>query len=267
MATRTLPRKPKNVTPWTPFQPPTRPPAGYYDPAIDAQQGAATSGLQDLQADTGTAGTRTQDDFYIAQQQQGQQRDWGLADILQARRRGTEDYATANQNLDRRYKNQADSQLQAGNQAGLAGGYQAQAARKRAENRGIDQTQLDQAQSRFQQDSATSEQRLNTGSDSVLAQLALGYQRGSEDRTTQLSRAQRENTFFGQDLADQRFYQAAGAGYVPPERPAGEGHRTVNGQRFDYRDLGNGRVALPSGETLTRAQLRARLERAKRGAA
>src|SRR3954466_9226666 len=51
-----------------PFVPPTKPPPGWYDPSLDAQQRAAQRGLGDLEQDTEKSQTRATSDFNLGNQ-------------------------------------------------------------------------------------------------------------------------------------------------------------------------------------------------------
>jgi hypothetical protein len=236
---------------------PIRPPTGTYDPTLDAQERASQRGLGDLVEDigakAGTQAVRAQSDLITqtqdlarqraemagdaAQQrtQIGQSYSRNLSDLLQARGYTTQDYKTGLENLQRSYQQLGDTQAQAGNQRGLAGGFTAQAARKRAANQAIDKAPIDTNFQRAMTESRTAQTRLAQDEQSSLGdllkqsyrssqaidraggQLSQGYTRGTQDRATQLERARRENTAFGLDVAAQRRYQAGSAGWSPPK--------------------------------------------------
>lgn len=139
-----------------------RPPAGTYDPSLDAQLDAANRGFGDFQRDTELADTRAEQDYGFGkfdinrQAQRGGEdlanrftdatADWmlqgkdlqrssdrGMADILRDRMRGTEDYGTTRGRfgedrdralavLDRNYRNLGSAQGQGIRAAGAAGG-------------------------------------------------------------------------------------------------------------------------------------------------
>ena len=240
---------------FTPYRPPT-PPAGSYDPALDAQLAAARRGLSDLQGQIGTQQARDVTDYAAQLEALGRQTDYneadlakqwtrGHADLAQARARGTEDYNRNVQMLTRRYDQLGRNQLQATNAAGvIRGGALLQSAAKRSENQALDRQPLDTNYNRFladnqQQDSrlgedyATQSQRNEASRTQQLGRLALDYAppdpannplggRRWQDRTTQLTQAMREQAFFGQDVANAKIFQASGSGWDPPQRPANE---------------------------------------------
>lgn len=289
-----------------------RPPAGTYDPSIDATERAAVRGYGDLSRDTRRAGTRAQNDFNIGLEDIGRVRDYGIADLTrtgartgediaqqggeiaqnyergfadigQQRTRATEDHSSALANLQRRYQLLGNSQSQAANAAGLGrGGALQQALRKRTANQALDQQPIDQGFNRQIDDLKTAETRLGENRDQAVAmldrsrtragedlstqgfrltqqygsgesryqagsnpwvdawmkknpgqappggpidtgfegqRLGLGYQRGAEDRATQVRRGGRELNAYQQDLIPVRYYSAAGLNpYTPRKR-------------------------------------------------
>lgn len=232
---------------FAPYRPPV-PPAGTYDPALDAQQAAAQRGLFDLGQDVETAGTRAQNDFGLAQTEINRNRGWNLEDLTRSRdrsltdlqtsaARGGQDYQRNIEMLTRRYGILDRNQLQQRNVAGvIRGGAALQAAAKRAENQALDRQPLDtsyqrftadnaQSQARVGEDFASQSARVNQGADWNIGQAGLGLERGNIDRTQQLSRANRENQAFGLDIAAQRAYQAAGAGWDPGPAPPASNRR------------------------------------------
>jgi hypothetical protein len=266
---------------FTPYRPPT-PPAGSYDPSLDAQLAAARRGLSDLQGQIGTQQARDVTD-YAAQQEAlnrqagynredlNQQRDRAAADFGQARARGTEDYNRNVAMLTRQYGQLGRNQLQATNQAGvIRGGALLQSAAKRAENQAIDRQPLDTNFQRFMADNAQQAQRTQqdyetqtargaAGLTDQLGRLALDYSppdannplggRRFQDRTTQLTQAQREQAFFGQDVNAMKAFQASGSGWDPPQRPANEfvskagvPYQVRGGVRYDQRGRRLGRA-------------------------
>jgi hypothetical protein len=198
------PERGAHVTPrraWTPFQAPRRPPVGYYDPNLDAQERAAGRGLTDLILDADRAGERGQSDYLLAKGDINRQGDeglfdldtshrqgkedfglersditrgaeQGLADLLSARTRGEEDHRRATEGLVRNYGILGSQQGQAARAAGVAsGGALSQAAAKRAANQGLEQGGLDLARGRFLADSTQAEGRLTEDRDTGLARL------------------------------------------------------------------------------------------------
>jgi hypothetical protein len=297
------------------------PPAGSYDPAIDAQVSAAGRGLQDLTQDIGTQNLRDTVDYGLGRDSIQRQYDRGnqdlgaqrsqyetgygrsvadenlgygrtSTDLQTAASRGGEDYNRNVQMLTRQYSQIGDSQRQQQSRAGvLRGGAMLQAAAKRTANQATDRQPLDTSYGRFTADNQQAQTRLGADHTTTLGQLDLQGRRMGEDRdlafgqlaltsappdasnpfggrafqdrTTQLTRAQREGSEFGLDAAGQRAYQAAGAGWVPPGRgepggmPSNEyvdaagGHRRVVTQ-------GNQTLVLdPTGRVISRRPRRA----------
>lgn len=185
---------------------PTSPPPGSYDPAIDAQVGAAGRGLADLLSDyvrdwgepgTALAGRQGQD-YRLSQSELGRRLAEGLADLnlgsdraledlrlgsgrslndlMRDRTRGGEDYGESIAALGRRYQRLGDAQRQGTIAKGVQrGGALAQALQKRAANQAIDRKPIDTGFQRFSADSSTAEQRLieNRG----LAERRIGENR------------------------------------------------------------------------------------------
>jgi hypothetical protein len=266
---------------FTPYRPPT-PPAGSYDPSLDAQLAAARRGLADLQGQIGTQQARDVTDYAAQQERLGQQAGYnredlsrqlsrGQADLGLARGRGTEDYNRNVAMLTRQYGILGRNQQQGANQAGvIRGGALLQAAAKRQENQALDRQPLDTNYQRFladntqqgqrmQEDYATQSSRGEGALTSQLGQLALDYSppdannplggRRFQDRTTQLTQAQREQAFFGQDVNAMKAFQASGSGWDPPQRPANEfvsasgtPYQVRGGIRYDQRGRRLGRA-------------------------
>jgi hypothetical protein len=181
----------KPFKPWTP----PRPPAGSYDPVLDAQRDAATRGLGDVRQDSALGGTRAAEDFQFGQD-----------DVNRGFGRYEEDYKTNTAMLKRQFDTLAGRQQEQAAGAGVMdGGAVLQAAAKRAANQGLAQGQLD-----------TGLDRARVDRDVGIGRLGVDFNRGVTDRTTALTRAEREDTSFGLDTSAQRAYQAAGMGYVPP---------------------------------------------------
>ena len=264
---------------FTPYRPPA-PPAGTYDPSLDAQVAAAQRGFGDLRSDVETQGLQAQQDYGLSVESINRQRGWnledlgrdyqrGLADLDTRFTRGSEDYNRGVAQLQRNYDRLARGQRQAGNAAGvIRGGAMLQAAAKRAGNQAWERQPLDTGWNREQQDIGTSRSRIgedyNTGvartnaaADWDIGMAGLGYQRQGSALNTQLTRAGRENTAFGLDVAAQRAYQAAGAGWDPGAGPSNEYSR--GGQTYRIVREGNQSVAyLPSGKVLWRRPFRGR---------
>lgn len=136
-------------------------------------------------------------------------------DVGTQERRLGEDYNTNVAALTKHYNDLGTAQGEQANAYGVVagGGALLQAAKKRQANQQLDQTNLD----------AT----LN---------------RNVADLGNQLTRAQREDVFYGQDVGQQKLYQAQQAGYVAPTAPAneftdaaGNPYRVVRQNGLDYR--------------------------------
>lgn len=202
----------------------TKPPPGLYDPVLDQNLAAAGRGLKDLRQDTEQAGERASDDWTLARNRTNQQAGFSLTDINVGSGRQTQDYWRARQGLARNYSQLADQQRQSGNAAGLlGGGFQAQAARKRAENEALARGDLNVSNTRRMQDEVTARSRVGTARDQRLGDIDLSYQRGNEDRTRDLGRAQREYRNYGVDVGESRYYQARNLGWSPPPSAGGKG--------------------------------------------
>lgn len=230
------PTPPKAPAKWTA---PTSPPPGKYDPAIDAQVAQTGRGLQDLLSDyvrdygePGTAlGGRTGEDYGLGKQRAftslsqglqdvGRGSEQSLADLLTARTRAGEDYASNIAGVQRGFAQLGAQQGQAARAAGVQrGGALAQALAKRTSNEAIARAPIDTGYQRFGEDSALAEsrlgenqrlaeQRLWQGATDTRGALDRGYLRAGEDAATQLARAGREAAQFGLDANAQRLYQA-----------------------------------------------------------
>lgn len=186
----------RRFKPFKPYSPPPIP-SGSYDPALDAQRGAAQRGFGDVRQDVETAQRRGTIDYGL---QTGQ--------FDQQAAREQQDYTRNTQLLNRSFGQLAGSQTQQAAQAGVfSGGALLQAATKRNANQQIQQQGLDTAHTRFGED---------LGFQRGLAQS--GFERGQFDLGQQLERGGRENTQFGLDVDAQKAFQAGQAGYVPPGR-------------------------------------------------
>lgn len=172
---------------YTPFAAPSRPPAGTYDPALDAQERAAQRGYQDLLADIERQRGYDYTDTYdptigsIAELTRGRDdsllnlnrglergvfdltrsRDRGLQDIGTSRTRGEEDYGRSVEELQRNFRILGGQQTEAARAMGVQrGGALAQSARKRAENEAFERVPLDRGIARLRQDLTRDETRL-----------------------------------------------------------------------------------------------------------
>ncbi len=299
LTTRVPYKRPRAPEGFTPFAVP-KPPPGYYDPALDSQEGAANRGLLDLQQDAGTQDLRDTVDYGLGRDSIFRSQSRGLEDIGSRRQeldtsfsRGQQDLATGSERgqqdyqrnieaLTRRYAQLGTSQRQQQSRAGvMRGGAMLQAAAKRTANEAIDRQPLDTSFQRFQADQAQAGQRLTEDhtfrgglldragtrlgedTDLSLGDLALKMAppdennpfggRSFQDRTSTLTRAERENQQFGLDVQGQRGYQAAGAGWTPPKMPGNEFIDPATGQHRQVRVVGNQTIAVdPSGRVLWR---------------
>jgi hypothetical protein len=245
MAARTLAQRLR----FTPWAAPARPPTGLYDPALDAQERAAGRGYLDLQQDTERDRQRSSSNY--ATRRALAQRDYGrgvedlttgrgrtLADLLTSRGREGEDYGRGVANLGRRYGQLGRRQTNAASVQGVSrGGTLAASLAARRGNEALEREPMDISHRRFGEDAAQRESRVNEdftrgmtrlnqdvndpelGS---LARLGTEYTYGENDLTSALARAGREQTQFGQDVSEQRFFQAAQGGYSFPDRPSNE---------------------------------------------
>jgi hypothetical protein len=205
--------------PLHPYTPPL-PPAGSYDPALDAQRAAANRGILDTRQDTELGLSRAGQDYGLGVEdlQRGQTR--GNEDIARAGGRLNEDFRTNTQALARSFNILAGQQAQAQRQLGVStGGAVLQAAAKRKANMGIQRQALETGYQRGAQDLATQRNRLTEDTGLGIGRLGVGYNRQVTDFGTAGSRAERENTMFGLDVNAQRYFQAAQSGWTPPRRP------------------------------------------------
>ena len=237
-----------------------------YGLSQDAINRGQTRGLEDLQFQQGQVDT-------------GYGRN--LTDLQTSGTRGTEDYQRSLQMLQRSYQQLGNRQAQQMRATGVAqGGAALQAAAKRTANQAVDQQPIQTNYDRFMADNQTSQSRLGEDRTTALGQIGLQRNRLGEDtnlslgqlalqsappdgsnpfggrdwqdRTTALTRAQRENSAFGIDLNSQRYYQAAGAGWQPPTGPSNE-FRDAQGNPYRVVTQGNQTVGIgPSGNVLWR---------------
>lgn len=188
---------------------PVLPPAGYYDPALDAALSAAKRGFGDQQADysrdfgTGQGG-RLGNDYQL-----------GLASLTQQRDRQLADLGTQRADVNLGYQRLGTSQAQGDRRAGVrSGGLLKQQLAIRAGNQQHDLAPI-----------ATAEQRVGQDFTTQRDQLGLGFQRAGEDASTGLQRSGREVGQFGIDTQASRLYQATQAGYIPPGGGSGSSKR------------------------------------------
>lgn len=196
-------------------QTPVKPTPGSYDPNLDAQERAAGRQLDYLTSDSHTGELRAQSalDTGTTLTDRGYQR--SLGDLLQARSRGEHDYGTNLNTLTRNYQNlgasQGGSQRKAGAFAGS--GAAIQSAQKREANQATDRAPIDEAFRRFNEDNTTAQGRALEDRDTNIGALGETYANTHDDLGTALTRAQNENTFFGQDTAAARSFQSSALGH------------------------------------------------------
>lgn len=195
-----------------------QPPAGFYDPNLDAQQRAAGRGLQDLTFDTGQQQSRLESDYQLGQNQLRTSSNRSLADLLSQHNRFGEDTQTKLQDIARGFQRLGQSQAQMANARGLSSGALRKAMTARQGNEQLQRAPVLTAQEREGQDYTTNVTRTNEDLSSGLAEMGRQYGYGTADLSTQLGRAQRENLFYGQDIGAQKLFQAGQAGWTIPRR-------------------------------------------------
>jgi hypothetical protein len=264
----------RNPYAFTPYQPPPLP-TGSYDPGLDAQAGAANRGYFYGSQDYETGQGRRNVDYglqsgYAAQDHQAalDSLKFGLGrtqqDLATQAQRGGQDYMRNIQMLTRNYQRLGTSQLQQQNATGaLHSGAVQQAQAKRTANEAFDRAPIDQGYDRFKADNAQAGQRAvqdafiqtanaNTQYGRQQGDLALNYERGSQDASTIQGRAGYENTQYGLDVEKAKQAQAAQSGYVAPAMPGNE-HIGANGQHTRTITKGNYILTVdPSGKVLSR---------------
>jgi hypothetical protein len=143
--------------PLHPYVPPL-PPAGSYDPALDAQRSAANRGILDTRQDTELGLGRAGQDYGLGVEdlQRGQTR--GTEDLDRTQQRGDQDYGRNTQAAAAVVQHPRGEQAQAQRQMGVStGGAVLQAAAKRKANQGIQQQGLDLAHTRLGEDVAVAD--------------------------------------------------------------------------------------------------------------
>jgi hypothetical protein len=197
-----------------------KPPAGTYDPGLDASQRAAGRGFNDLRQDLDRDGQRASTAYTLGTARLGEDEAFETGGLDQAQARLGQDHSRATADLGRQFQILGSNQAQAGAAAGLGGGgFAAQAARKRAANQGLEQQGLDLQRDRGTEDITRQRGRMATMFGRARDDAGTDFQYGQDDRSTALARGGRENTFYGQDVADQRFFQASQAGWRPAAKP------------------------------------------------
>lgn len=206
---------------------------GMYDPALDWQGQGESLGFRQLygqntdpsNTDTynpGSAynisGQRTHDTVFGGQGSYvdpttGQRTDYstpgGLAELMQSKDRGQQDYNTSTQGVQRNYRNLGLQQAGSARAAGVSGGGSLQQAmQKRAENQGIQQGALDTNWRRFVENNDLSRNKFLQGA---------GQQQ--DDLTTSLGNATQNKALFGHQLDSAKVQSAQQMGTLP-EMPA-----------------------------------------------
>lgn len=208
---------------FTPFVAPDRPPAGFYDPAIDATVNASQRGFGDLQDQTAQdrlyLGTDTQQESDSIDRSSGR----SLADLVQSRTRAGQDFASTTAERQRQYTNLGSSQAGAAQQQGVqSGGTLRAALEARQANQGREQGVAQQGLDRFNVDNSTSQTRV--GQDTTLAHedLTKRSQRAGGALDVRETIAGRENTQVGVDAAGARGFSAGQLGWQAPTAPKNE---------------------------------------------
>jgi hypothetical protein len=174
---------------------PPLPPAGSYNPDLDAARAAAGRGILDTRQDTELGLARAGQDYGL-----------GVEDLNRGLADRKFDYTRNTQALQRSFNILAGRQAQAQRQMGVSGGGAVlQAAAKRKTNQHFAQQGLDDSLARARRDTGIG-----------IGRLGLGYNRQVTDFGMGLSRAERENSQYGLDLNAQRYFQAAQSNWEPP---------------------------------------------------
>lgn len=188
---------------WTP--PPI--PAGAYNPIRDIELNAGKRGTQNTIEDLGTKESRGQSSYLL-----------GVEGVKRQEAEEAQSRSEALASLQRSYQRLGVRQTEQAREAGvLRGGAVLQSAAKRAANEGIAKTPIEQTFARDQEANQRS-----------LGQLGLTRQEESEDDTTGVSRAEREQSQFGVDTQTLEGREAAENGYQAPTGPAALVYNKVN---------------------------------------
>lgn len=196
---------------------PPKPPAGSYNPDLDAARAAAGRGILDTRQDIELGLARAGQDYTFGKEDVQRTFDRGTQDLTTAHQRNDQDFATNTNLLQRSFNILAGQQAGQQRQMGVAGGGAAlQAAAKRQENQGIQQTGLNTSHQRANENILREAGRLGEDRGTGLGRLGVGYNRQVTDFGTQGYRAERENKQYGLDIDAQRYFQAAQTGWEPP---------------------------------------------------
>lgn len=174
-------------------------PPGTYDIGLDQQLRAARDKYRYDEQDALLSGARESNDLQEA-----------LAKITAARGLAGEDRNLATGALTRHFQNLATQQDSAARAAGVAhGGTLAASLAKRTENQRLGQEDIDRTLSRRMTELGNTQ-----------GGLVQAFQRGAEDRTSQLAREAEQLGFYGSDIEAIKAQQATQSGY---EIPAAKG--------------------------------------------
>lgn len=198
---------------------PWKPPPGKYDPNLDALERTARTGYSETIEDVGRQRGYGEEDYTLGlgdiernRGEIGRQYGESLTDMLTARHQGQEDYQTNLNTLSRNFQRLGNTQAQSGRQHGLyGGGFQQQAAEKRATNMALEKAPIDTAFGRFMEGSQLAENRLGEartrdiqGQERASGALGTAYGRQTTALTTQGRRAGTSLSDYIQDLAAAR---------------------------------------------------------------
>lgn len=227
---RALARDRRRKRKFTPHDPLKRPPAGLYDPAIDAEDDAARRGFGYAQEDATRDEGRSMEDLSIAR-----------GDIERTRTRQLGD-------IDRGFKTLGINQTMSARRAGVdQGGGAILSQQVRAANQGRENQQV------FDEygNPAAAGDYGHAG-----RELDLSFTRNTTDRNTGLSRSLTERDAFSAAAQESRFAQAkqVDPNWKAPTRPKNEFFNPQTGQKYQLRRSTSGRVVkvLPNGRVVKR---------------
>jgi len=163
----------RNPLAWQPWRP-TPIPGGYYNPTVDAEQGATERGASDVTQEALTGLTRNNSDYQLAKGGFERSQQEGLADIGTARAQEQQDTQQALSRLSESYKRLAGKQEEQQNVGGvLQGGAALQAAQKRSANELKEQEPIKQTDQRNLAALGLKQTQLEEGTQRSLGDLAL----------------------------------------------------------------------------------------------
>lgn len=218
------------------------PPPGTYDPAIDYNAGGSQRGYDNTRDDAATSYTQGQENYGLGLGDLTTGRDRNLGDLQTRLNRSVDDYNLATFDNKRQYGILGGQQAERAAQSGVtSAGLLGKSAATRGANQAHDQSILDTAQTRTEQDVASGQNRTNEdfargklgldldnsrqfggyGGNTILNPLTGQPAVGS--LLTGLTRAGSENNQFQTFSAGQRSSQAASNGYIAPSLLGGPG--------------------------------------------